>query len=79
VPAAGASLDDTAILECLRGELSSYKVPRRLLVCTKSDLPFTDSGKIRRKDLAQLLERDAVEPQAQPRSAEPPRDSGRDR
>jgi acyl-CoA synthetase (AMP-forming)/AMP-acid ligase II len=77
VPAAGASLDATAMLARLRGELSSYKVPRRLLVCAKSDLPFTDSGKIRRKDLAQLLARDAVEPRAQPRDPEPPRDSSR--
>ena len=78
VPAAGASLDGGAILTQLRSELSSYKVPRRLLVCAKSDLPFTDSGKIRRKDLAQMLAREAVEPKSFARAAEALRDSSRD-
>ena len=55
VPEAGAALDTTELLARLRGELSSFKIPRRLVVCAKSELPFTDSGKIRRKDLARML------------------------
>ena len=42
----------------LRGDLSAYKVPRHVWVCDKSQLPFTDSGKIKKKALGELLARE---------------------
>ena len=39
----------------LRRDLSAYKVPRHVWVCQKAQLPFTDSGKIKKKALSALL------------------------
>ncbi len=55
VPARGAELDPSAVRLALRQRLSSYKIPETIRVCTAEELPFTDSGKIRRADLAALL------------------------
>jgi hypothetical protein len=35
----------------LRADLSAYKVPKHLWVCAKSDLPFLQSGKIKKQEL----------------------------
>jgi acyl-CoA synthetase (AMP-forming)/AMP-acid ligase II len=51
-----AVLDEAAFRKRLRASLSAYKVPRRLFACEKSELPFTDSGKIDKRRLAALLE-----------------------
>jgi len=51
----GASLDEEETRERLRADLSSYKVPRFVRFFEKSALPFTDSGKIEKKKLAELL------------------------
>jgi acyl-CoA synthetase (AMP-forming)/AMP-acid ligase II len=59
VPSAGQTVTASAILERLRSEISAYKLPRHVLVCEKSALPFTDSGKIQRRLLAELLARSA--------------------
>ena len=37
------------------GDLSAYKVPKHLWVCAKSDLPFLQSGKIKKQELAEQL------------------------
>ena len=42
----------------LRRDLSAYKVPRHIWVCEKARLPFTDSGKIKKKALSALLARE---------------------
>lgn len=60
VPSAGRTVTAGALLERLRGELSAYKVPQHVLVCEKSALPFTDSGKIQRRLLAELLARSSA-------------------
>ena len=55
VPAQGTVLDPEALRRALRRRLSSYKIPDTIRVCTAEDLPFTDSGKIRRAELAEML------------------------
>jgi acyl-CoA synthetase (AMP-forming)/AMP-acid ligase II len=55
VPRAGAVLDPEELRARLKGELSAYKVPKHLWVCAKSDLPFLQSGKIKKQELAELL------------------------
>ncbi len=39
----------------LREELSSYKIPKKIFFFEKENLPFTDSGKIDKRKLSQLL------------------------
>lgn len=51
----GAHITAEALRARLRGELAAYKVPRHLLVAPLDALPFTDSGKIDKRRLAQLL------------------------
>ena len=41
--------------EKLRAELSAYKVPRHLYFYDEAELPFTDSGKIDKRRLTELL------------------------
>ena len=55
VPRAGETLDGDDLRARLKGELSAYKVPKYLWVCAKSDLPFLQSGKIKKQELAELL------------------------
>ena len=58
---AGRSATADAIRSRLRAELSAYKVPRHLFLYRSEDLPFTDSGKIDKHRLAQLLAERAAE------------------
>ncbi len=51
----GAEIDAEALRGRLRTDLSAYKIPRHVWVCDKGELPFTDSGKIRKPVLARLL------------------------
>lgn len=39
----------------VRAELSAYKVPRRFFFYRDGDLPFTDSGKIDKRELTEML------------------------
>ena len=39
----------------LKDTLADFKIPRRIWICAKADLPFTDSGKIEKTELARLL------------------------
>lgn len=56
VPAAGADLDEEAVLAHLRGKVASFKVPRHVLFV--DSLPMTSSGKVRKVELrAQARER----------------------
>ena len=45
----------TSCARRLKGDLSAYKVPKHLWVCAKSELPFLQSGKIKKQDLADQL------------------------
>ena len=55
VPRSGRSVEPEELLRRLRAGLSAYKVPRHLFVCTEGELPFTDTGKIDKRRLAELL------------------------
>ena len=55
VPRAGATIDGDELRTRLKAELSAYKVPKVLWVCEKSELPFLQSGKIKKQELAELL------------------------
>ncbi len=67
VAAAETVLDVAQIRVALRVQLSSYKIPGYFRICRADELPFTDSGKIRRAELALFLaegarRREATEP-----------------
>jgi fatty-acyl-CoA synthase len=47
VPIKGSEPAIPELMDHLRGRLSSYKVPRRVLVCRDEDLGFTASEKVR--------------------------------
>jgi len=53
--AQGAKPDPDALRARLREELSAYKVPRHLFFYGDGELRFTDSGKIDRRNLTELL------------------------
>jgi acyl-CoA synthetase (AMP-forming)/AMP-acid ligase II len=55
VPRGGETLDDETVRRRLKADLSAYKIPRRVWVCAKEELPFLQSGKIDKKSLATLL------------------------
>ncbi len=62
VPADGAVLDPSALRTRVRSELSSYKLPRRIAVLESfADVPMTPSMKVRKRELAALIERDGVD------------------
>lgn len=51
VPEPGAALDEAAVRDFVKAKLASYKVPRRVLFCTESDLQLTGSAKVKTSDL----------------------------
>jgi acyl-CoA synthetase (AMP-forming)/AMP-acid ligase II len=55
VPHDGRSIDGDEITARLKADLSAFKVPKHVWVCAKTDLPFTDTGKIKKADLATML------------------------
>lgn len=55
VPRAGEDLDADTVRAALKGTLSAFKIPKHIWVCEKAELPFTDTGKVKKGDLAKLL------------------------
>jgi acyl-CoA synthetase (AMP-forming)/AMP-acid ligase II len=56
IPRAGASLQLTEVVDCLRGSIATYKLPEALEIF--DDFPFTPTGKIQRYILTrQVLDR----------------------
>jgi acyl-CoA synthetase (AMP-forming)/AMP-acid ligase II len=55
VPRSGHPVDGEALRARLRNGLSAYKVPKFILVTEKPALPFTETGKIKRLELAEYL------------------------
>jgi acyl-CoA synthetase (AMP-forming)/AMP-acid ligase II len=55
VPRSGEQLDGDALRGRLKGDLAAYKVPKYFWICAKSDLPFLESGKLKKRELAELL------------------------
>ena len=51
----GARVEPSELRARLKSEISAYKVPRHLFVDDEDALPFTDTGKIDKKALGQLL------------------------
>ncbi len=51
----GAQADPEELRTRVKGELSAYKVPRHLFIEGDGALPFTDTGKIDKRRLEQLL------------------------
>ncbi|TDJ04799.1 MAG: long-chain fatty acid--CoA ligase [Deltaproteobacteria bacterium] len=51
----GASIDPDSVRTRVKAELSAYKVPRHVLFYEHDALPFTDSGKIDKRRLEELL------------------------
>jgi acyl-CoA synthetase (AMP-forming)/AMP-acid ligase II len=60
-PAPGAVIDAESVLQRLDKELSSYKVPRRVLVLAETEVPYLPSGKADRLQIRKLLEASGVE------------------
>jgi acyl-CoA synthetase (AMP-forming)/AMP-acid ligase II len=52
---AGRTLAAAELRERLRKDLAAYKVPRHVVFAAKSELPFTDTGKIDKRRLAALV------------------------
>jgi acyl-CoA synthetase (AMP-forming)/AMP-acid ligase II len=55
VPTAGASLSEDSLREALRETLSSYKVPRRIVFISESEIPRTATGKLKLHELGALI------------------------
>jgi acyl-CoA synthetase (AMP-forming)/AMP-acid ligase II len=55
VPRAGRTLDAEELRVRLKADLSAYKVPRHIWICAKAELPFTDSGKLKKTELARQI------------------------
>jgi acyl-CoA synthetase (AMP-forming)/AMP-acid ligase II len=54
---AGALLEPMGIQQALRDRLSSYKVPKLLMVMRANEIPTLPAGKIAKKELAEILRR----------------------
>jgi acyl-CoA synthetase (AMP-forming)/AMP-acid ligase II len=52
----GAAFDETALRDRLKAELSAYKIPRRFLAVSRSQLPLLASGKVDRQQMRKLLD-----------------------
>jgi acyl-CoA synthetase (AMP-forming)/AMP-acid ligase II len=59
-PRAGAVIDAADVLGRLDKEISSYKVPRRVMVLGEGDVPYLPSGKPDRLRLKQMMEASSV-------------------
>jgi fatty-acyl-CoA synthase len=62
VPKAGATVDETSVRAFVSKQLSSYKVPRRVLILKESDLTLTGSSKVKTAPLRELAARRLAEP-----------------
>ena len=57
LPAPGASLSEEGMRAALREELSSYKVPRRIVfIASEDEIPRTATGKIKLHELERMIE-----------------------
>jgi len=55
VPAAGAKFEPDELRERVRKQLANYKVPRKILVLSKDDVPTLATGKVDRLAIKALL------------------------
>jgi acyl-CoA synthetase (AMP-forming)/AMP-acid ligase II len=52
----GSGVDEAALRERLRDELSAYKIPKRFLALPRTELPMLSSGKVDTKQLKKLFD-----------------------
>jgi len=64
----GRALDPETLAARLDRELSSYKIPRHVFFYDDGELPFTDSGKIDKRKLGEILAARIANPIPGPRS-----------
>jgi len=57
VAASGSQIEPDEIQAALRARLSSFKVPRRIVVVDETDIARTASGKVRKALLAEVIDR----------------------
>jgi acyl-CoA synthetase (AMP-forming)/AMP-acid ligase II len=57
VPADGAEIDEAALRAWLHEQLSSYKVPKQFVFMSPLDMPRTNSGKVHKPSLREMLEK----------------------
>jgi acyl-CoA synthetase (AMP-forming)/AMP-acid ligase II len=55
VPKPGTAPTEDALRTALRGSLSSYKIPRRIVFISHADVPRTSTGKLRLSDLSGMV------------------------
>jgi acyl-CoA synthetase (AMP-forming)/AMP-acid ligase II len=55
VPRPGCALDGEELRVRLKADLSAYKVPRHIWICARQELPFTESGKLKKAELARRI------------------------
>lgn len=55
VPAKGATPTEESLKAALRGTLSSYKIPRRIIFISPEDVPRTATGKIKLFELSNMI------------------------
>jgi acyl-CoA synthetase (AMP-forming)/AMP-acid ligase II len=60
VPAAGVTIDPVDLITRANHDLSSYKVPRRVLIVDEPEVPYLATGKPDRQALAQRLASEGV-------------------
>lgn len=53
---AGGSLDEQALIGKLKGEMSSFKVPRRIVAMAEEEMPRTATGKVHKLRLQKALQ-----------------------
>jgi acyl-CoA synthetase (AMP-forming)/AMP-acid ligase II len=51
----GAALTEEALKAAVREQVADYKVPKRIVILSESEVPRTDSAKIRKNELAAIL------------------------
>jgi acyl-CoA synthetase (AMP-forming)/AMP-acid ligase II len=54
-PRTGEVLDEHQLIASLQAQMSSYKVPKRIYVLEYAELPRTDSGKVQKRVLTDML------------------------
>jgi acyl-CoA synthetase (AMP-forming)/AMP-acid ligase II len=55
VPAEGASPSEDVLRAALRDEISSYKIPRRIVFVEEAEIPRTPTGKLKLHELGDLI------------------------
>jgi acyl-CoA synthetase (AMP-forming)/AMP-acid ligase II len=55
VPVPGATPSEDSLRQALRGTLSSFKIPRRIVLIAENEIPRTATGKVKLSEVADLI------------------------